>query len=91
MTFVLGKGKHARDLDAKFREMAADISAQCEQDTPFHLKVFAWHENSCFPANTYLEDFKSVLMQSPHLLQKLDPDEDMDCRVLGPMVDDLHA
>jgi hypothetical protein len=89
-TFVLDTGKHTRNLNFKVREMADDISAQGEPGTPLHLKIVAWQEKGRLPANTYLEDFKSALMPSQYLLRKLDPNEDMDCRLLGPIVDDLH-
>jgi hypothetical protein len=86
---MLGRGKHARELDQKYRDMAAAISEQGEADTPFFLKKLTWHENCSFPANMFLEDLKSMLFPFQNLLRKLDPGEDMDCE-LGLIKDYLH-
>jgi hypothetical protein len=61
---VLGNGKHARELDQKFHDMADAISEseQLERDTPLHLKMLVWHENGGLPVNTFLQDFKSILI-----------------------------
>jgi hypothetical protein len=90
VSFVLGKSKHSRELDQKFRDMADAIAAEGDDDTPLHLKIRSWHESDGCPAHTYLADFKSILIPSQGLLRKLDPKEDMDNTELGPILDELH-
>jgi hypothetical protein len=70
--------------------MADAIAEQCDKDTPLHLKILSWHESGGLPEHTYLEDLKSILIPSQGLLRKLDPREDMDTTMLGPVIDELH-
>ena len=67
-----------RDTDKKFFERLIQIKALCEDKTPFHLKIQAWHRNNkkfgVLPGPPRLENFKELLMPRQHILKAFDPD-----------------
>ena len=67
-----------KDTEKKFFERAHQIMALCEDKTPIHLKIKAWHANnkrfSVTPVPPRLENFKELLMPRQHILKSIDPD-----------------
>ena len=67
-----------REPEKKFFDRMQEIMALCEDKTPLHLKIRAWHSNNMrlavSPGPPRIENCKELLMPRQHLLKTIDPD-----------------
>ena len=67
-----------KDPEKRFFDSMHEIMALCEDKTPLHLKIRAWHKNnerlSVSPGPPRIEQCKELLMPRHHLLKTIDPD-----------------
>ena len=67
-----------REPEKKFFDRMQEIMALCEDKTPLHLKIRAWHTNNkrlgVSPGPPSIENCKELLMPRQHLLKTIDPD-----------------
>jgi hypothetical protein len=70
-----------RDPEKRFFERMHEIMALCENKTPLHLKIRAWHTNNkrlgVTPGPPRIENCRELLMPRQHLLKTIDPDGNM--------------
>jgi hypothetical protein len=67
-----------RETETRFFNRMQEIMALCEDKTPLHLKIRAWHKNNermgLSPGPPRIDNCKELLMPRQHLLKTIDPD-----------------
>ena len=67
-----------KDIVCKLFERVYQMMALCEDRTPLHLKIQAWHSSNkrmgVSPGPPRLDNFKVLLMPRQHLLKAINPD-----------------
>ena len=75
-----------KETDKKFFERVHQIMALCEDKTPIHLKIQAWHANNKKFGVTLgpprLENIKELLMPRQQILKAMDPDSSQNLQMM---------
>ena len=68
---IAGKGRYLDDQSAQRIEQIYDM---CDDLTPLHLKIEAWHKANPVPGTLTMDKFKTIIIPHQHVLKTLDPD-----------------
>jgi hypothetical protein len=86
---ITGTGKK---LNIRFQERVEEIFDMCDELTPLHLKIEAWHKANPERGSLTLDRFKTIMIPRQHILKTLDPEHTRPVaelrKALSPMKDE---
>jgi hypothetical protein len=68
---IAGKGRY---LDDQSAQRIMQIYDMCDDLTPLHLKIEAWHKVNPVPGTLTMDKFKTIIIPRQHVLKTLDLD-----------------